>query len=82
MLGPCLFLAQVVDFQDVSFQTLSSSKVLCAGAKPSASAPSKLLLLASKVISLFMYRESGGISSFLLSCGPKSNIWLNNLCFL
>ncbi|KAM3378698.1 hypothetical protein P3S68_011111 [Capsicum galapagoense] len=38
----------VVDFQDVSFQTLSSSKVLCAGAKPSASAPSKLLLLASK----------------------------------
>ncbi|XP_059312672.1 uncharacterized protein LOC132063922 isoform X3 [Lycium ferocissimum] len=38
----------VVDFQDVSFQTLSSSKVLCAGAKPSASAPNKLLLLASK----------------------------------
>ncbi|KAL3349029.1 hypothetical protein AABB24_022264 [Solanum stoloniferum] len=38
----------VVDFQDVSFQTLSSSKVLCAGAKPSASAPNNLLLLASK----------------------------------
>ncbi|XP_060218643.1 uncharacterized protein LOC132645592 isoform X2 [Lycium barbarum] len=38
----------VVDFQDVSFQTISSSKVLCAGAKPSASAPNKLLLLASK----------------------------------
>ncbi|CAN4125683.1 unnamed protein product [Withania somnifera] len=38
----------VVDFQDVSFQTLSSSKVLCAGAEPSASAPNKLLLLASK----------------------------------
>ncbi|XP_015167156.1 uncharacterized protein [Solanum tuberosum] len=38
----------VVDFQDVSFQTLSSSKVLCAGAKPSAAAPNNLLLLASK----------------------------------
>lgn len=38
----------VVDFQDVSFQTLSRSKVLCVGAKPSASAPNKLLLLASK----------------------------------
>uniref|UniRef100_A0A3Q7EKV1 Uncharacterized protein n=1 Tax=Solanum lycopersicum TaxID=4081 RepID=A0A3Q7EKV1_SOLLC len=38
----------VVDFQDVSFQTLSRSKVLCAGAKPSASAPNNLLLLASK----------------------------------
>lgn len=74
-------LGQVVDFQDVSFQTLSRSKVLCAGAKPSASAPNNLLLLASKVISLFIYRKSGEISSFLLSCGPKGNIWLNKLCF-
>ncbi|PSS24364.1 Nuclear protein localization protein [Actinidia chinensis var. chinensis] len=39
----------IVDFRDVSFQPLSSSKVVCSGAKPSASLiPDKLLLLAPK----------------------------------
>ncbi|CAL5381819.1 unnamed protein product [Camellia sinensis] len=39
----------VVDFQDVTFQLLSSSKILCSGAKPSASlVPDKLLLLVPK----------------------------------
>ncbi|KAL8554305.1 hypothetical protein ACS0TY_002478 [Phlomoides rotata] len=39
----------IVNFQDVTFQPLSDSKVLCCGAKPSAeSLPKKLLLLRSK----------------------------------
>ncbi|KAL3615638.1 hypothetical protein CASFOL_041299 [Castilleja foliolosa] len=39
----------IVDFQDVTFQPLSDSKVLCSGAKPSLeSVPKKLLLLRSK----------------------------------
>ncbi|XP_059634134.1 uncharacterized protein LOC132276630 isoform X2 [Cornus florida] len=39
----------VIDFRDVSFQSLSRSKVLCSGAKPSAALrPDKLLLLAPK----------------------------------
>ncbi|KAK6142835.1 hypothetical protein DH2020_023183 [Rehmannia glutinosa] len=39
----------IVDFQDVTFQPLSDSKVLCSGAKPSPeSVPQKLLLLRSK----------------------------------
>jgi hypothetical protein len=39
----------IVDFSDVSFQPLSSSKVICSGAKPSASlVPEKLLFLAPK----------------------------------
>lgn len=39
----------VIDFRDVSFQSLSNNKVLCAGAKPSNDpVPDKLLLLASK----------------------------------
>ncbi|XAR63091.1 hypothetical protein NMG60_11022910 [Bertholletia excelsa] len=39
----------IVDFQDVSFQSLSSNKVLCSGAKPSApSIPDKLLFIAPK----------------------------------
>lgn len=41
---------QIVNFQDVTFQPLSDSKVLCCGAKPSSeSLPKKLLLLKSKV---------------------------------
>lgn len=45
-----LFLVQVIDFRDVSFQSLSNNKVRCVGAKPSAEPlPEKLLLLASKV---------------------------------
>ncbi|KAI3711376.1 hypothetical protein L2E82_41416 [Cichorium intybus] len=39
----------VIDFQDVSFQSLSNNKVVCAGAKPAAAfAPDNLLALASK----------------------------------
>uniref|UniRef100_A0A5B6YVI6 Uncharacterized protein n=1 Tax=Davidia involucrata TaxID=16924 RepID=A0A5B6YVI6_DAVIN len=39
----------VIDLRDVSFRSLSSGKVLCSGAKPSAiSVPDKLLLLAPK----------------------------------
>ncbi|XP_052193195.1 uncharacterized protein LOC127801811 isoform X2 [Diospyros lotus] len=39
----------IVDFRNVSFQQLSSSKVLCSGAKPSPSlVPEKLLLLVPK----------------------------------
>lgn len=39
----------VIDFRDVSFQLLSTNKILCAGAKPAAaSAPDNLLALASK----------------------------------
>ncbi|KAL8028225.1 hypothetical protein ABFX02_14G145000 [Erythranthe guttata] len=39
----------IIDIQDVTFQPLSESKVLCLGAKPSpASIPQKLLLLRSK----------------------------------
>ncbi|KAL3536843.1 hypothetical protein ACH5RR_000209 [Cinchona calisaya] len=39
----------VIDFQDVSFQPLSNSKVLCIGAKPAPQPlPEKLLLLSSK----------------------------------
>ncbi|KAH6767420.1 propionyl-CoA carboxylase [Perilla frutescens var. hirtella] len=41
----------IVDFQDVTFQSLSESKVLCSGAKPSIEClPEKLLLLKSKDI--------------------------------
>ncbi|KAK2976547.1 hypothetical protein RJ640_023785 [Escallonia rubra] len=40
----------VIDIHDVSFLSLSDCKVVCAGAKPSATAvPKKLLLLAPKV---------------------------------
>lgn len=46
---------QIVDFQDVTFQSLSDSKVLCSGAKPSTeNRPEKLLLLKSKVSSCFL----------------------------
>ncbi|GER46411.1 T1N6.18 protein [Striga asiatica] len=39
----------IVDFQDVTFQSLSDSKVLCSGAKPSLEPiPKKMLLLRSK----------------------------------
>ncbi|XP_057805607.1 uncharacterized protein LOC131020657 isoform X2 [Salvia miltiorrhiza] len=39
----------IVDFQDVTFQSLSDDKVLCSGAKPSTECrPEKLLLLKSK----------------------------------
>lgn len=39
----------VIDFRDVSFQSLSTNKILCAGAKPAAaSVPDDLLALASK----------------------------------
>lgn len=41
---------QIVDFGDVLFQPLSSSKIICSGAKPSASlVPEKLLFLTPKV---------------------------------
>ncbi|KAK6142822.1 hypothetical protein DH2020_023170 [Rehmannia glutinosa] len=44
-----LFYKQIVDFQDVTFQPLSDSKVLCFGAKPSPEPiPQNLLLLRSK----------------------------------
>lgn len=44
------FLEQVIDIRDVTFQSLSNNKVLCAGAKPSNDPlPDKLLLLTSKV---------------------------------
>ncbi|KAJ0053386.1 hypothetical protein Pint_00393 [Pistacia integerrima] len=40
---------QVIDFRDVTFQSLSSHKVLCAGAKPSpGSVPDKFLRLVPK----------------------------------
>jgi len=43
-------LQQVINFQDVSFSTLSSSRVLCLGAKPSTvSVPDKLLQLVPQV---------------------------------
>ena len=41
----------MIDFQDVSFHSLSADKVVCAGAKPAAEpVPDSLLALASKVI--------------------------------
>lgn len=41
----------MIDFQDVSFHSLSADKVVCAGAKPAAEpVPDNLLALASKVI--------------------------------
>lgn len=43
-------LPQVINFQDVSFSPLSSSRVLCLGAKPSTvSVPDKLLQLVPLV---------------------------------
>jgi len=43
-------LQQVINFQDVSFSPLSSSRVLCLGAKPSTvSVPDKLLQLVPLV---------------------------------
>ncbi|KAI3449179.1 hypothetical protein Pfo_005844 [Paulownia fortunei] len=45
----CITPDVIVDIQDVTFQPLSDSKVLCSGAKPSLeSIPQKLLLLRSK----------------------------------
>ncbi|GAV76466.1 DUF1446 domain-containing protein [Cephalotus follicularis] len=38
----------VIDLRDVSFQSISSSKVLCTGSKPSVSVPDKLLQLVPK----------------------------------
>lgn len=48
---------QIVDLRDVTFQSLSDSKVLCSGAKPSTEClPEKLLLLKSKVSSCYQGR--------------------------
>lgn len=48
---------QIVDLQDVTFLSLSDSKVLCSGAKPSTEClPEKLLLLKSKVSSCYQVR--------------------------
>lgn len=45
------FSMQVIDFRDVYFQSLSSHKVLCPGAKPSPRpVPEKLLQLVPKVM--------------------------------
>lgn len=47
-----LHMKQVIDIRDVSFQSLSKNKIVCAGAKPAAAlvVPDKLLLLTPKVI--------------------------------
>lgn len=46
---------QVIDIRDVSFQSLSSHKVLCGRANPSPeSVPGKLLQLVPKVIFEFL----------------------------
>lgn len=51
-------LLQIIDIRDVSFYPISSCKVLCAGAKPSAvSVPDKLLRLVPKVTFLWFIEK-------------------------
>ncbi|XP_074349852.1 uncharacterized protein LOC141689460 isoform X2 [Apium graveolens] len=57
----------VIDFRDVSFQSLTKDKVICSGAKPAAAlVPDKLLLLAPKVRS-WLEETYPGVGNHIIS---------------